>query len=509
MKELVKKLLEEKDLNKSKVERIKKDYAKEKSLNKIPLNSEILEVCNKEERDALLGVLRTKPTRTISGVSVIAVMTEPRPCPGKCTYCPTWDAPKSYTGYEPSAMRSRLAGYDPGKTVKRRLEQLNAAGHTTEKNELIIQGGTFLALPEEYQEDFIKKCYDAFNDKTSKSLEEAKKINETAKHRVVGLTIETRPDMVDVDKLLKYGCTRVELGVQSVYDDVLKGVKRGHTVEKTVEAFKILKDSCFKINAHIMPGLPGSSFERDLEMFKTLFEDPRFKPDMIKIYPCLVIEGSELYEEWKAGKFKGVDEDYMVKLLTEVYKMVPKWCRIMRVQRDIPAQFIKSGPIRSNLREIVESKLTKEGIISKEIRFREVGRVYQRTKEVPKEINVNVEKYESSTGNEYFICAENEEKNVLFGFLRLRFPSENLRPEINSDTVLVRELHVYGLQTGIGKTGSTQHKGIGKKLMEMAENIARQEGKKKIVVISGVGVKDYYKRKLGYKDDGPYVSKEL
>jgi len=258
-----------------------------------------------------------------------------------------------------------------------------------------------------------------------------------------------------------------------------------------------------------MPGLPGSSFESDLKMFKMLFEDERFKPDMLKIYPCLVIEGSELYEEWKAGKFKATDEEYMIKLLTEIYKMAPKWCRFMRVQRDIPKPYIKAGPTKSNIREIVEKRLVKGGVKSKEIRFREAGKVYQRTGEIPREISIKIgEKYVSSTGNEYFICAEDSENDILCGFVRLRFPSQSVRSEITKDTALIRELHVYGFQTEIGKKGSLQHKGLGKKLMEKAEEIARDNGKKKMIVISGVGVKEYY-RKLGYKDDGPYVSKIL
>ena len=509
MKGLIQRLLKEKNLDRKKIEALKREWAKSHG-GKIPLNSEILAAASDKQKETLNRLLKTKPIRTLSGVSVVAVMTEPFGCPGKCTYCPALQgAPKSYTGYEPSAMRSKLAGFDPYKTVKKRLEQLKAAGHPTDKNELIIQGGTFLALSQEYQENFVKRCYDAFNGKTSKSLEEAKKLNEKAKHRVIGLTIETRADWIDVGKMLKYGCTRVELGVQSLYDGVLKKVKRGHTVAKTVEAFEILKDSCLKINAHMMPGLPGSSFESDKKMFKMLFEDERFKPDMIKIYPCLVVEGSELYEDWKAGKFKAVDEDYMVKLLIEIYKMAPKWCRIMRVQRDIPAPYIKAGPTKSNLREIVERRLVEEGIKSKEIRFREAGKVYQISGEVPQEMEITVEKYKSSTGNEYFICAEDVENDILCGFVRLRLPKAGRTPQIDSNTALIRELHVYGLQIEIGKSGSLQHTGLGKKLMEKAESIARENNKNKMVVIAGVGVKDYYRRKLGYKDDGPYVSKKL
>jgi elongator complex protein 3 len=497
LKELAEQLKKEPKLTKAKIENIKRDWAKKHNLGRIPLNSEIQKYAPE------LDILKTKPVRTLSGVSVIAVMTAPLPCPGKCIYCPSSDiAPKSYTGHEPSAMRSRLNDFDPYKTVKNRLKQLKETGHTTEKNEVIIQGGTFPALPKEYQYNFVKRIYDAFNDKESSDLKEAQKINEIAKHRVIGLTIETRPDWIDTNQFLEFGATRVELGVQTTSDEILKKIKRGHDIKTTIKAFRELKNAAFKINAHMMPGLPGSTFESDVKMFRELFTNPDFKPDMIKIYPTLVMEGTELYDLWKLGKYKPIDEQYMIDLLAEVYKMVPPWIRIMRIQRDIPKTFIKAGPTKSNLRELAENALKYKNIQPKEIRFREIGHTYIRTKKLPEKIEIKTLEYEASEGKEIFISAEDVKNNILIGFARLRFPN-------NSNLALLRELHVYGEQTPIGEKGNIQHKGYGSKLMEKAEQISKSNNKSKISVIAGVGVRQYYIKKLDYKQDGYYVSKEL
>ncbi len=497
MKNLIKELLSEENLTKAKVEGIKKKWAKKHNFRRIPLNSEIWQKCSKKEKEKLRKVLVTKPTRTISGVSVIAAMIKPSKCPGKCVYCPQGkEAPKSYTGYEPAAMRARLNKFNAYEQVKNRLNQLKAVGHNTDKNELIVMGGTLPAMPWKYQKDFVKECFEGFNGKKSKSLEAAQKINETAENRVIGLTIETRPDFVYPKKFLELGATRVEIGVQTVYDRIFRKVQRGHGTREVKKATKNLKENCFKVLYHLMPGLPESSFKKDVAMFKKIFCNPDYKPDMIKIYPTLVIKGTELYDWWKSGKYKPIDEEYMKNLLKKVYKMAPKWVRIMRVQRDIPARFIEAGPVKSNLREIVMQEIKS----SKEIRFREAGHAYSRERKVPEKVEILVEKYRASKGKEYFISAEDVKKDILLGFCRLRISKRK--------EAMVRELHVYGTSAQIGKAGKVQHHGIGKKLMVRAEEIAREKGKKEIIVISGIGVREYYK-KLGYKLKDRYMHKVL
>jgi elongator complex protein 3 len=495
MKQLIKQLLE-KPLSYTEINELKKKYAG-RYKSKLPLNSDILSAATPNQRAKLVKFLKTKPTRTISGVSVIAIMTPPTPCPGRCIYCPQGDnAPKSYTGFEPAAMRAQLNNFDAYKQVQNRLWQLNSIGHNTSKNELIIMGGTFPSATWKYQKKFIKEAFCGFNNKQSKTLLEAQKINETTDNRVVGLTIETRPDYINPKQFLELGTTRVELGVQSTSDAILKKVCRGNTVSDVVKATQELKDSAFKVLYHIMPGLPGSTFNSDVQMFKTLFEDERFKPDMLKIYPCLVIKGTKLYNMWKAGKYTPVDEEYMIKLLEEVYKICPKWIRIMRVQRDIPAPHIEAGPKKSNIRQMVLRKIKQ----SKEIRFREVGHTARLRNISPKNSEIVIENYKASGGTEYFISAEDVEQDILLGFCRLRIPKQ--------EEAMIRELHVYDIVAPIGKSGKTQHTGLGKELLANAEQIAREQGKKQMIIISGVGVREYY-RKLGYTLKDNYMHKTL
>ena len=497
LKALVKLILKENNPTRQKIEALKKKWAKEFKENKLPLNSEILNSASKNEREKLLKLLVTKPTRTISGVSIIAIMAKPADCPGKCLYCPKGSqAPQSYTGFEPAAMRARLNDFDPYRQVKNRLDQLNSVGHLTEKNELIIMGGTFPALDWEYQQWFVKRAFDAFNGSDSRTLEEAQRKNETAKYRVIGLTIETRPDFVDVKKLLQLGCTRIELGVQTTYAEILSKLKRGHSIQAVTSATKELKDAGFKVLYHIMPGLPGSNYKKDQNMFKTIFSNEKFKPDMLKIYPTLVISGTKLFDLWKQKKYLPVDEDYMLKLLADVYKICPPWIRIMRVQRDIPAEHIIAGPRKSNLREIVISKLKK----SNEIRFREAGHAYLRENKIPENVKINITKYSASGGTEFFIAAEDKKQNILLGFLRLRLNK--------GKSAFVRELHVFGESVPIGEKGKIQHAGWGKKLLEAAEKICKKSKKSELNIISGIGVREYYK-KLGYQLKNYYMSKSI
>jgi elongator complex protein 3 len=477
----------------------------------------------------VVGALRSRrPSRVLSGVTVVAVMTAPYPCPhGKCAYCPggpEYGTPQSYYGDEPALMRALRVGYDPYEQVRVRLRQYEYLGYRPSKVDVIVMGGTFTALPEHYQEWFVTSLFEAFNrypeDRPEKlpSLEEAQLRNETARIRVVGLTFETRPDHISeyvVNRLLYLGGTRVEIGVQSIYDDVLRIVERGHTVKETIKATQLLKDSGFKVVYHIMPGLPGSNFERDLEMVRELFENPDFRPDMLKIYPTLVVKGTKLYQWWVEGRYKALSDEEAVELISEMYRYIPKWVRIMRIQRDLPAQYIEAGPKKGNLRELVELRALSKGIKINEIRFREVGRSLLLRGKKLTNVEVLVTEYEASGGIEVFISAEDTQNDVLVGLLRLRIPSEKaFRPEIDSKTAIIRELHVYGPQLPVGEKPrdiDTQHLGVGAKLLKKAEEVAYSKyDKRKILILSGIGVREYY-RKLGYwrEKNSPYMMKLL
>ncbi len=508
--------------SKDDVNRVKTKIAQKYGLTQVPKNSEIIEFLEPDERNKILKVLRRKPVRTASGVTVVAVMTKPWPCPQgqPCAYCPggpSKGVPQSYTGLEPASMRGSQNAYDAYRQVRHRIEQYEAIGHSVDKVELIIMGGTFPSTPRSYQEEFVKGCLDAINGQPSASIEEAKRLAETSSVRNVGVTVETRPDWArekDIDGMLSLGVTRVEIGVQNVYDDIYRLVGRGHTVKDVVDATRVLKDSGLKVVYHMMPGLPGSNFERDVEGFKTVFSNSDFKPDMLKIYPCLVIEGTRLYDWWKQGKYKPYTVNETVELISEVKKLVPEWVRIMRVQRDIPAYLIEDGVKKSNLRELVQDRLKEEDRRCGCIRCREVGHRWLRDRIVPDygQVELLTKTYEASGGTEHFVSLEDRTNDVLIGYVRLRFPSEKAhRPEIRGkDAAIVRELRVCGPVVPVGKhsRGAQQHKGYGKRLLEEAERLSKERGCGKILVMSALGTKRYYRR-LGYGYDGPYVSKKL
>ncbi|MCX6775183.1 MAG: tRNA uridine(34) 5-carboxymethylaminomethyl modification radical SAM/GNAT enzyme Elp3 [DPANN group archaeon] len=487
IRELALSLLKLNKQTKDDIEKAKLKWAA-KYKAKIPLNSSLLSAVNEKEREKLCTILRIKPTRTLSGVSTIAIMTKPMGCPGKCTYCPTSKiAAKSYTGFEPSAMRAKLNDWDSYKIVKNRLAQLQAVGHSTNKNEVIIQGGTFTWLPWKYQYDFIKRAFDAFNDRNAKDLVEAQKINETANNRVVSLIIETRPDFCSekhIRQLLQLGVTRVELGLQSVYDDVLLAIKRGHSVQECKNAIKELKDAGFKVDLHIMIGLPKSTKKKDIRMFEILFEDEDFRPDGLKIYPVALLEGTELYRQWKRGEYKPINEKYIIDVLSEVKaKYIPPYCRIKRIMRDIPSTKISAGYDRLNLREFVQQNIHGKGLACRCIRCREVGQKYKLEGKLPKKVQLKTIEYEASGGKEFFISFEDAEQDILLGFARLRLTGEK---------AFLRELHVYGESVPIaGKIASaSQHKGLGKKLLAEAEKIAKKHKYNELSVLSGAGVKE-------------------
>jgi len=505
------------------VNRAKNQASAKHKLARIPSNAEIIAAMNPKEKLRLLLLLRRKTTRTISGVTVVAVMTKPQPCPQDepCAYCPGGPAqgvPQSYTGHEPAAMRGSQNNYDPYQQVQSRISQLIAIGHRVDKIELIIMGGTFPATPPEYQTRFIQRCLDAITGETSASLEEAKKQAEASRIRSVGITVETRPDWCKqphVDAMLDMGVTRVEIGVQNPDNELYRLAGRTHTVADVTEATRVAKDSGLKIVYHLMPGMPGSNPKRDLEAFKRVFTDPAFKPDMIKIYPCLVIAGTKAYDWYREGVYKPYSTEEAAALIAEVKKTLPPWVRVMRVQRDIPAGLIVAGVDKSNLRQIVQQKLAEHNEHCTCIRCREVGHratVDNVTPDVDK-IQISTIRYHASEGKEIFISAEDPENNVLIGYLRLRVPSAKAhRPEINAvPSAIVRELHVYGPLVPVGKHSKRawQHKGYGSILLSEAERIAQEDyDSKKLLVISALGTKQYYMR-FGYSRDGVYVSKRL
>ena len=531
-RELINEILQGKIKNEIDLNREKKTVSAKYHLSNLPGNSKILSQALPGEYDNVIEILQRKPVRTISGVAVIAVMTSPAPCPhGTCIPCPggpdsDYQSPQSYMGHEPATMRAIQHEYDPYRQVTGRLEQLKLIGHPINKAELIIMGGSFTARNICYQEWFVKRCIEAMNDfgtnqdiiethDTSNTgvyryFEDVQTKNETATVRNVGMTFETRPDWVgteDVDRMLYYGGTKVEIGVQSIYDDVLKKMKRGHEVSHTIEANRALRDSGFKVGFHMMPGLPGSSIDMDLEMFKKLFSNEKFMPDYLKIYPALVTPGTGLYDMWKSGEYQTLELDDAVELIAKVKALLPPWVRLQRVQRDIPAWQIEGGVTKSNLRQLAGERLVKQGGKCRCIRCREAGHKGLKGIE-PENVRQVVESYRACGGDEHFISYEDIEQDVLIGFLRLRYPNTPHRPELES-AALVRELHVYGSMVSVGqKAGEKQwqHKGYGEELLNEAEELAKGAGFSKLAIISGMGVRPYY-RKLGFELDGPYMSK--
>ena len=526
--------------------KLKRDLALKYGLKKIPTNIDILLHGSKKDLLVLKRKLLTKPTRTISGVAPVAIMTKPHQCPhaklgGPCLMCPGGlkspfgDVPQSYTGNEPATMRGIRNKYNSYLQVFNRLEQYVLLGHNIEKVELIIMGGTFPSLPIRYQDEFIWGAFKALNDfgklffkgafdfaKFKKFFElpvenlgDQKRIkrihrkllklkgkyekggllkeqfrNENAKIKGIALCIETRPDYClekEIKQMLKLGCTRVELGVQHLDDLVLKKIRRGHTIKETILATKLMKDSWLKVGYHMMPGLPGSSVVQDKKMLVQLFKDSNFKPDALKIYPCMVTKGTKLYDLYQEKKYIPLNTEKAAKMIAWFKEKIPEYVRLMRVQRDIPTYQTMAGVSMTNLRQYIHQKF---GPNCKCIRCRE-----PKGREVRFEVRVKVKKYLASKGTEYFVSAV--EKEMLLGFCRLR---------IVDGKAGIRELHVYGAATGIGEKGLVQHQGLGKMLMKTVEEIVQKLGIRKVVVISGVGVKGYYSN-LGYQKDGVYMEK--
>ncbi len=592
-------LLDSSFLN-QKINKLKLTLSKKHCLNRIPTNFDLLLSAPQNFLPLAQKYLLSKPTRTLSGVAPLALMTPPFPCPhGQCLYCPGGpksffgDVPQSYTGQEPATLRGIRNFYDPFLQIFNRLEQYLCLGHFPEKIELIIMGGTFPSLSKKFQTNFILESFLALNAfshlfypqgkfnlqkfkhffllptpsiKSSVNQERVKKIqskilklkdqaltkskiklkpskpsslfqlkkalfqahkkNESSHIKCIGLTVETRPDfarLTQANFLLDLGSTKVELGVQSVYPEILKIINRKHTLQDIISSTRTLKDLGFKINYHLMPGLPDKNYQRisvskDLQGLKTIFNNPDFRPDMLKIYPCLVLKGTPLYKKFKQGLFQPLSTHEATKLISRFKTIIPEYCRVMRVQRDISSKKIEAGVNVTNLRQYIHSYMKKHSWECSCIRCREI-----KTLDFPQsKITSQVQQYSASQGQEFFISANYrphlKEQGYLLGFCRLRFPSQFLRKEITNASALIRELHVYGSLVPISqkkKTKSktshpiqTQHRGIGKSLLKLAEKISKQHHKNKLLVISGVGVRNYY-RKLGFKKQGPYLVKQI
>ncbi len=475
-------------------------------------------------------LLRVRPVRSLSGIVNVSVLTKPYPCPGNCLYCPNEPGfPKSYLSGEPAAERAKLLKFNPYIQVKKRLENLAAEGHNIDKVELRVIGGTWSFYPKAYQTRFIARCFQACNDfgkPKNKALPIAseQKKNETAKCRIVGISVETRPDYIngkEIFRLRQLGVTRVELGIQSVYDDVLELNNRGHKVAAAIAATKILKNAGFKVSYQIMLNLYGSSPKRDLAMANVLFSNPDFCPDLLKIYPCAVLPEAPLHELYENGKYRPYSDEKLVGVVKEIKKITPPWIRIERIIRDIPSPRIIAGTKGiSNLRQIIANDMEREGWHCQCIRCREVKDGYD-----PKEkIILTRRDYPASGGTEIFLSFENKEKTKLYSLLRLRLPNGKSKMRANDysplrnteyklprqDVAIIREIHTYGVQTAIGqKAVAAQHTGLGKKLIKEAERIAKTEfGAKKIAAIAGVGARQYW-RKNGYKLQNTYMVKKL
>ena len=555
MKQLIKEIKKNKISNQKEFNKLKTIFAR-KHKCMIPKNTDLLNYVTPKERDSLKHILTMKPVRTISGVAPVAIMTKPHQCPhGKCLFCPGGlssefgDVPQSYTGMEPATRRAMRNNYDPFLQVMNRLEHYVIMNQNPEKVELIIMGGTFLSLNNKYINDFVMFSFKAMNDfsklfyKNNKlnvkkfneffeinenrdddgrieriheklikikkryisDLKSEQKKNEKSMIKCVALVIETRPDICnkkDINKMLELGCTKVELGVQSVYDKALKLSGRGHTVADSIKATQLLKDSGFKVTYHLMPGMYGVSKKEDLEGMKEVFSNPAFRPDMLKIYPCMVMKGTKLYDLYKKGKYKPLTTKQATTLISKFKENIPEYVRINRVQRDIPSNQVFKGVDKTNLRQYITKYMNDKEIKCRCIRCREI-----KNDEIKGKLETKIYPYEASRGEEIFISIENNDKVV--GFCRIRFPYNPFKNEsIDNNTLLVRELHVYGASTSLGKKGITQHKGLGKKLMSLVEKIAKENNINKIVVISGVGVRGYY-RKIGYQLKENYMIKKI
>lgn len=551
---IIERLIESSNLTSDTLHKIKREFSAATDLP-FPTNTQLigeyrslLDTSRIAPHEQLERLLTLKPIRSKSGIAIVTLLTMPYPCPGKCIYCPDEvRMPKSYIETEPAAARALRLQFDPYVQTAKRIEMLQGNGHEVDKIELIIKGGTWSSYPITYQQWFIKECFRAMNDgergyeniinkdaqnpynrfentekkdwNQEKLFSEQKK-NETAAHRCIGLTIETRPDFISIQEIKRLrllGVTRVEMGVQTINDSILDTIKRGHRTSSAIRATKLLKDACLKVDFHLMPGLPGATPDGDFQDAYTVFHDARFQPDTVKLYPTVVTPNTELENWWKEGRYIPYTSEILVELLARIKAIVPPHIRLARVIRDIPSGDITAGNKVTNLRETVKKYMEEKGMRCKCLRCREVG--HQKTgltaeSQGSKPTYIQRE-YPASDGTDYFLSYESEDEKILYAFLRLRFPSEDtqkilvIAPELGG-AALVRELHTYGQLVSINqrRQDATQHKGMGKKLLMRAEQISKEAGYKKIAIISGIGVRQYYTH-LGYRLEGTYMIKDL
>ncbi|MBI5732329.1 MAG: tRNA uridine(34) 5-carboxymethylaminomethyl modification radical SAM/GNAT enzyme Elp3 [Candidatus Magasanikbacteria bacterium] len=531
MRRLILQLLKEKNLTKERVNDLKRGFCG-RTKQAFPAAAELFQTYRQllklkklKPLPALEKILKKRGVRTLSGVAVVTVLTKPWPCPGRCVYCPSQAGlPKSYLKNEPAAQRAYFNNFDPYNQVFSRLKMLFNNGHPTDKIELIIKGGSWNAYPLAYQTWFVKECFRAANDFNPKIKKPRKqkprqlpaqllweqKRNEKARGRVIGLTLETRPDLINektIWQMRRLGCTRVELGVQHTDDEILRLVRRGHALSQTKKAIALLRSFGFKIDFHLMPQLPDSTPKKDWLMFKQIFSDPALRPDMIKIYPCAVVANSELYNWFKRGRYKPYSSKKLAELLIQVKaKIIPPYCRVSRLIRDIPATEIVAGNKITNLRQYLQEEMKKRGLKCRCLRCREIGHQKEwRPKDKSfSKAKLFIQKYETSGGKEYFLSFEDEKRRVVFAFCRLRLDQRGFYP------AFIRELHTYGQLLPLGERDphASQHRGLGKKLLRVAEKIARQEKSPSLAVIAGVGARDYY-RKTGFRLKNTYLIKKL
>ena len=526
---ILNKLLSAKPESRNDLMNAKRKIAKELKID-IPPNSELLKSYAKLRKKKSIKenlnferLLRKRAIRTMSGIAPVAVLTKPYACPGKCAYCPSEkNVPQSYLSNEPAVMRAIRCKYNPYIQTQFRLKALEANGHIPTKIELIVIGGTWSYFPERYKYWYIKECFRGANDyhrkapkkkpitdrssilKLKEALYSEQKRNEKSKYQIIGLTLETRQDYINEKEVLEMrdlGCTRVELGVQTTDDVILKLNKRGNTDQATIDATKMLRDHGFKVTYHLMPGLPGATPKKDFEMFQGLFTNSNYQPDQIKFYPTVVTKGSLLYRWWKDGKYKPYTDKQLQDLIIKCKEFIPSYVRIIRLIRDIPGESIIAGNLITNLRQIMQDR----GVKCSCIRCREIkNRQYKIS-----EAKLDIQEYEASGGKEFFISYVSRDKKDLFAFLRLRLNNEeNSTSQSLKNSAIIRELHVYGELVSVGNKKNVQHSGLGQKLIEKAETIAQKNGYKKMAIISGVGVRNYYK-KFEYKLSKTYMIKKL
>ena len=455
----------------------------------------------------LLAKIRMKPTRTLSGVTTVTVLTAPWPCPGSCIFCPTDERmPKSYLPDEPGAARAFQNQFDPYLQVSSRIRSYEAVGHPTDKIELLILGGSWTSYPWEYQQDFIKRCFDAMNECDSEDLKQAQQINETAAHRNVGLVVETRPDLLDAETLRQLrvlGVTKLQLGIQSLNDEILSLNRRNLSVQDALRHVALARAAGFKIVLHWMPNLLGATPESDAADFRRLWQSPEeglgFCPDELKIYPTQLLQGTDLYSEWEKGNYQPYDMETLVRLLADIKPMIEPYCRVNRVIRDIPSHHVVAGNTRSSLRMDIQNLMKERGTACRCIRCREI----RGQKVSQDELILNDYRYRAAFADEHFLQFVTEDDR-LAGYLRLSIPDDlgaNAPIDELRGCALIREVHIYGqsLPVGTEQSGAAQHIGLGSRLIEEACSIAASLGFERIAVIAAIGTRRYYESRKFFR----------